>query len=527
MAVIDEYNPQLAQMPIESGATRHCKNQLHLFQPDNEILRLASEPFACEHSDLYCDVLGDLIDPRAVFSEKAKHLILHDWLEQPEARLREEASSLLSLLHELMLGLKRLRRSHSSRFTPESLLSQYFEILDSIAGDISDKPECCSPNTSLTPIGPTSLDILSLGNSIVRSTGSFQNLAEGIDFLHWLKLASLLISWFIKRCRKYHYLLLSCTYILIHFLEFPKGIPHLCTTMPWTIWPSLIVLWGVCWMFYWPEENNIDIYFNFEEEFPPTSMQDDMSNELLDMSTPNINDWLLPTDNTPLINNGQETHSTLHPSTLHYNSIPHEAEITSNFQPAPTTYTHQNAPGNTETPTPAPPSPTKPPSLECPHCNKTYSRTDALRRHQREQHSNNKGSGDDETKKFPCPHRECRKSFKRYERLQRHLKTCKAQKRIDGLNASVPPKIDGRTITMRSETVDNESEVSTAEDQVLSQTTPSSEKLHDESTLLMELQKRHRLERAKLDKMEKNVRESKDLIASIEFVMNSLQGGGK
>lgn len=80
---------------------------------------------------------------------------------------------------------------------------------------------------------------------------------------------------------------------------------------------------------------------------------------------------------------------------------------------------------------------------------------------------------------------------------------------------------------MRSETVDNESEVSTAEDQVLSQTTPSSEKLHDENTLLMELQKRHRLERAKLDKMEKNVRESKDLIASIEFVMNSLQGGGK
>lgn len=22
-----------------------------------------------------------------------------------------------------------------------------------------------------------------------------------------------------------------------------------CTTMPWEIWPSLVVLWGVCWMF--------------------------------------------------------------------------------------------------------------------------------------------------------------------------------------------------------------------------------------------------------------------------------------
>ena len=25
-----------------------------------------------------------------------------------------------------------------------------------------------------------------------------------------------------------------------------------CTTMPWEIWPSLVVLWGVCWMFYPP-----------------------------------------------------------------------------------------------------------------------------------------------------------------------------------------------------------------------------------------------------------------------------------
>ncbi|VUC32681.1 unnamed protein product [Clonostachys rosea] len=32
-------------------------------------------------------------------------------------------------------------------------------------------------------------------------------------------------------------------------LEFPHAVRHLCTTMPWTIWPSLVVLWGVCWMF--------------------------------------------------------------------------------------------------------------------------------------------------------------------------------------------------------------------------------------------------------------------------------------
>jgi hypothetical protein len=34
------------------------------------------------------------------------------------------------------------------------------------------------------------------------------------------------------------------------FLEWPDGQRPLSTTMPWTIWPALVVLWGVCWMFY-------------------------------------------------------------------------------------------------------------------------------------------------------------------------------------------------------------------------------------------------------------------------------------
>jgi len=34
-----------------------------------------------------------------------------------------------------------------------------------------------------------------------------------------------------------------------YYSEFPRGRLHLCTTMPWTIWTALVVLWGVCWMF--------------------------------------------------------------------------------------------------------------------------------------------------------------------------------------------------------------------------------------------------------------------------------------
>jgi hypothetical protein len=37
---------------------------------------------------------------------------------------------------------------------------------------------------------------------------------------------------------------------------FPGTIRPPCTTMPWMIWPSLVVLWGVCWMFYYGETSS-------------------------------------------------------------------------------------------------------------------------------------------------------------------------------------------------------------------------------------------------------------------------------
>ena len=42
------------------------------------------------------------------------------------------------------------------------------------------------------------------------------------------------------------------------FSVFPNNFRHPCTTMPWTIWPALVVLWGVCWMFYEPSAGNGD-----------------------------------------------------------------------------------------------------------------------------------------------------------------------------------------------------------------------------------------------------------------------------
>jgi hypothetical protein len=38
--------------------------------------------------------------------------------------------------------------------------------------------------------------------------------------------------------------------IYLRYSEYSSKLRPPCTTMPWTIWPALAVLWGVCWMFY-------------------------------------------------------------------------------------------------------------------------------------------------------------------------------------------------------------------------------------------------------------------------------------
>ena len=48
------------------------------------------------------------------------------------------------------------------------------------------------------------------------------------------------------------------------FSEWPNGRRPLSTTWPWNIRPSLVVLWGVCWMFY---DNNTGSSRNLSQEF--------------------------------------------------------------------------------------------------------------------------------------------------------------------------------------------------------------------------------------------------------------------
>jgi hypothetical protein len=59
--------------------------------------------------------------------------------------------------------------------------------------------------------------------------------------------------------------LLTCS----KFGRFPNRQRPRCTTMPWSIWPSLVVLWGVCWMFYTPfttlDATRFESYFDDEQ----------------------------------------------------------------------------------------------------------------------------------------------------------------------------------------------------------------------------------------------------------------------
>lgn len=70
---------------------------------------------------------------------------------------------------------------------------------------------------------------------------------------------------------------------------FPNGLRPLCTTMPWTIWPVLVVLWGVCWMFY--EEFNL----NWEDQVNLSTTSDTTGLfEDIDSSEPFPGDCTLP-----------------------------------------------------------------------------------------------------------------------------------------------------------------------------------------------------------------------------------------
>lgn len=74
------------------------------------------------------------------------------------------------------------------------------------------------------------------------------------DYLNWVQVeVSLLVEVLAAEILRLFTLFMSISLSRLCFksyYRFFNGVRYKCTTMPWTIWPALVVLWGVCWMFY-------------------------------------------------------------------------------------------------------------------------------------------------------------------------------------------------------------------------------------------------------------------------------------
>lgn len=89
----------------------------------------------------------------------------------------------------------------------------------------------------------TTMDLLDDAN---MSVNTIQD-----ELLEWLRKIEQISNRLLEKLRRvYTQLVIYAVIFFWLFEEYPNGIRHLCTTMPWTIWPALVVLWGVCWMFH-------------------------------------------------------------------------------------------------------------------------------------------------------------------------------------------------------------------------------------------------------------------------------------
>lgn len=73
--------------------------------------------------------------------------------------------------------------------------------------------------------------------------------------------------WFFWVITLVFHMLLERLLFFCDFSVFPNKRRPPCTTMPWTIRPALVVLWGVCWMFHNPSiPVNSQLQSNLEVE---------------------------------------------------------------------------------------------------------------------------------------------------------------------------------------------------------------------------------------------------------------------
>ncbi|KAK0660110.1 hypothetical protein QBC41DRAFT_43713 [Cercophora samala] len=255
---------------------------------------------------------------------------------------------------------------------------------------------------------------------------------------------------------------------------------HLCTTMPWTIWPALVVLWGVCWMFIYPplsddpfghdnygpqfgaeylqaftglDSNELDLDA-LAEGFQSDSSYG-LSDSLQHLQTQQMDDFIPsfrsnPTDPTTSIRRHYEFpesqpfnfHTTQEDSVQQINGVSGVEQVEDDEHPASglsqrdepgqghitallSTARNEEVMSNAATPSTANQS-LLCPVPGCPHANKPFTRPSSLKRHMEHRHKPSPT-----TKSFECPYENCkragkRSAFDRKDGLERHLLKCKS-----------------------------------------------------------------------------------------------------
>ncbi|KAK4187010.1 hypothetical protein QBC35DRAFT_251150 [Podospora australis] len=247
--------------------------------------------------------------------------------------------------------------------------------------------------------------------------------------------------------------------------QFPRGMRHLCTTMPWTIWPVLVVLWGVCWMFYPPcgTPNYYDVAgipVEYHEEFLWLQEVTLLANDADDLQPADplshVDFGSVLAEYSGIIEAPSELGHILDPGNrlsllgempsraappLECSEPPQEHSGSGLPQPGsgscnlpPLGYPIQvQAPGPAAAalrerpaerlPTPSSDSSPDQHRISCPECSQKFSKLSSLERHQLHMHN-------EIPQEFPCPHEECtrkgkRSVFKRKDGLERHLRNCR------------------------------------------------------------------------------------------------------
>ncbi|PNP60576.1 hypothetical protein FNYG_14679 [Fusarium nygamai] len=354
--------------------------------------------------------------------------------------------------------------------------------------------------------------------------------------------------------------------------EFPNNMRHVCRTMPWTILPALLVLWGVCWMFILgpgdlePEKSKAPV---------PTFSSAPAAYDFFDNSGPAYYDFGLQSVFMPETSTtGFDQHPTIDslpfdndsagvdpiylvqaapqdPVFLSFDVLPRNSagitetsskeELTGALPTAVTPDSILQSYGDTNSQEPFNPmvnvasvvqgvqntgGQKSTSSFVCSKCQQTFATSFTLNRHQTEAHKHAASSPEGS---FPCPNRGCKRSeggspFKRLYNLKRHLRGCKHNPKVSTSTAesdgteeqSLSHPILSPALPGELQPVEPLSEGSSGESSVRKRSRSENDDDWSEESLLREMKK-------KLKRMAQEVKEKEDAYLRAREGLESIQ----